>query len=130
LAEYLIVSLGTMATHLGWTDTSDEILLTVEDTLEVLGLALEADSTDPVALKAVARYIAWVNVCNNLSMDYDYKSDKESFSRSQMFKHAKEMLATSMTEALPWLSTAQIEIGEFTFVEDPYIETELTEFEL
>jgi hypothetical protein len=130
LADYLVINLGEMATYLSWTAEGDEITQIVEDTLEILGLDLEADSADAVALKAVGSFVAWTYVCKTLVVDFDYKTDKEDFKRSQMFQNAKEMLKMAKVDASPYMPSTQISIGELTFSEDPYVETELTEFDV
>ena len=128
LADYIITSLGDMATHLSWTTASDEVDLIVDDTLLALGLASEGDSTDEIALKAVARYITWVNAANSLSVVSDVLADKADFKRSQMFDHAIEMIALYKQDALPYLLNSQIIIGEITEKEDPYTELTTAEF--
>ncbi|KKN52917.1 hypothetical protein LCGC14_0607790 [marine sediment metagenome] len=126
LAEYLLINLGDMATHLGWNAGTPEMAQTVEDTLAALELATEAESTDEVALKAVGRYILWVNVANSLAIQIDFKADRGEFKRSQMFKNVQELIQVHKKAAFPYLSPAVM--GEITHSEDPYKETDLTEF--
>ena len=128
LAEYLLINLGDMATHLGWNTGTPEMAQTVEDTLALLGLASEDDSTDDVALKAVGRYILWVSAANSLAIQYDVKADRGEFKRSQMFKQVQELIQIHKKAALPYLSVAQLALGEASYIEDPYTETSLSEF--
>lgn len=128
LADYVITSLGDMATHLEWTSSSDEVDLIIDDTLLALGLATEGASTDEVALKAVARYIAWVNVANSISTLYDVQADRATFQRSGTFQNVRDMIALHKQAALPYLLNSQIVIGEITEKEDPYTELTTAEF--
>ncbi len=128
LADYIITSLGDMATHLSWTTASDEVDLIVSDTLLALSLATEGASTDEVALKAVARYITWVNAANSLSVVSDVNADKGDYKRAQMFDHAILMIALYKQDAIPYMLNSQIIIGEITRTEDPYTELTTAEF--
>lgn len=128
LSTYLITNLGEMATFLGWTTASTEITQIIEDTLEILSLDDESDSTDAVALKAVARYIAWSFVVNNLSVDYDFKADGADVKRNQMFKAAQANLSMNKISASPYMDISQIIIGELSYTEDPYEEDDIEDF--
>lgn len=128
LDTYLITKLGRMATYLEWTSDDANIDLVIEDTLELLGLALEADSTDPVKLKAVALFVLWQAVMMTLATDYDFSADKAGYKRSQLMDAAQVNFLAAKKNAAGYLSYTQIFQGEVTVADDPYKESDLDEF--
>lgn len=127
LDTYLVTKLGRMATYLSWTTASTEIVLVIEDTLELLGLDLEADSADSVALKSVALFVLWEAVMMTLSTDYDFTADKASYKRSQLIEAAEDNFNIAKKNATQYLSFSQIFQGAVTESDDPYKDSNLDE---
>ena len=127
MKDYAVLRLGEMATYLGWTNASAEVLMVVEDTLEILGLTLEADSTNPISLKAVTMYVAWRAVVDTISTDYTFSADKAKYNRSDMVKAAQENFNSAKREALPYISIGSIVVGTVTYTDDPYKDEDLDE---
>ena len=127
LDTYIVTMLGQMATYLSWTTASTEIDIIIEDTLGLLGLASEAASTNTVSLRAVAMYVAWRAVKYTISTDYTYSADKAKYDRNAMQDAADRNFMSSKSEAFQYLSVGQLTIGEVTYTDDPYKESDIEE---
>ena len=127
LNDYIIVKLSQMATYLEWTAESTEVDIIVEDTIKLLGLASEAASTNIVALRTVAMYVAWRSVMYAISTDYTYSADKAKYNRSDMYEASKMNYKEIKKEAFQYLPSGGIGVGVVTYEDDPYKESDITE---
>lgn len=124
LADYMISYLGSLALHVNWTAASTPVTTAVSDTLEVLDIATE-DGVEAKILHAVGRVKVLEAYLREISADYDYSTDGESFNRSQAFEMASKMLASSGLEAMAYLPSGEIEIGGLPVGNDPYLRGDL-----
>jgi hypothetical protein len=118
LNTYVQSFIGGLSGTLGWG--SDTINFVVEEALETYGVATEAEATDAVKVHALLRYKTVERILIDVSQDYDYKADGESFSRSQFFENIEKMRVKAFADAFPYLPQGEIEQGRITFVDDPY----------
>lgn len=92
LAQFMVTELGGVAGVLSWTVGSDAVAEAASDTAVILGLAVE-DATNMATLRAVVRLSIWRAAEAALSSAFDFSVDNESVKRSQMWDHAKAMVA-------------------------------------
>lgn len=104
--------LSAVFSALGVTEDNAEVTLAdvVIDTL----IAMEVDQISEVGagaigkLRTLARYYAWIWILSNFTLDADYSADGESFSKDQLFQHAKEMLALWEGRASQYLNVYKV----------------------
>lgn len=128
LAAFMKDTLGEVADLLGWTASGyavDSFRPMVEDALVAYGVGTIENALNITKLRAAAKVAAWSGAMTALVTRYDFQSEQQSFSRSQMAKTAKEMLNRAESEAasvgvLPGWS---VESSHLAFVLDPYAPT-------
>lgn len=105
LAKYMHDVLGDdeLAAALDWRVEHDDYEEAVNESLLVYGV----DSIDDITgranirkLRAIARAEVWRLVMSKTAGDYDVKLDSDSYSRSQLHKHAKAMYEHANSEAI------------------------------
>lgn len=117
---YLHAALGAAATALGWTVDGGDYDEIVNETLLAYGVADIADAADIRKVRALGRREAWRGVITAVSLDYDFKADGGSYSRSQMQEQARQAFALAESEALPYDDAYTVEVGRLELDYDPY----------
>lgn len=118
LSDYLTAYLGDFGTEIGLSASSFTFM--AAETLEKYGVSDEASVTDAVKLHAIAKVVAWETVLTRTAGDIDYRTDGESFSRSQAHAMAKENLAQVLPDAMQYLPNYSIVMGSLPIGGDPY----------
>lgn len=128
LAAYMQDVLGEVASALGYdpgasyTEAVNEAVVQygVDDISEVSG-------RDAVRLlRALARVQAWQKVINDTAGDYDFKTDKTTFNRSQVHKQALSNLSMARAEAQTLIDEQEqdtayvVERSPARYKDDPY----------
>jgi hypothetical protein len=114
--SYIIVVLGGVGTTLSLTTTSASVI----NAAAQVSLDCDDDLTDERKWKAIARVQAWQIVLTEIALDYDFKDDKASYNRSQMYKMASDRLLDARREALAYLPEYQVGLTPVTYNDDPY----------
>lgn len=126
LAEFMHVSLGKTAKALAINFAPDG----PGDYAEAVNDALLAYGTQDIAsisgvaaimkIRALARVYAWQYVVSNFAALVDFSADGGQYSRSQMFKQAKESLELAQTQALAYDPAYQVNVVAIDHTQDPY----------
>jgi hypothetical protein len=126
LAQFVHVSLGrvakALALNFGPNDAGDYAEV-INDTLLAYGTENIASITgvDNIQkLRTLAKAAAWQHVVNNFAALYDFSADGGQYSRSQMFKQAKESLELAQRAALPYDTAYQVKVVAIDHKQDPY----------
>lgn len=102
LAEYITANFRQIKTQLSWSD-SLEISAITEKTLELYGVATEAEATNTTKLHALADVAVWRQALIDVSMDYDFSADAASYKRSQQADMIRENLQTAENDAIVYM---------------------------
>ena len=102
--DFCLSVIGGLSGTVGFGGT--QLQLIVDDAVEAYGVSTEADATDETKLHALLRYHTWVRVRNEFVLDFDYKADGESFSRSQAVKHLNDLVSEAYAKAASYLPEA------------------------
>ena len=116
--NYVQSYIGGLSGTVGWGSGTIDFI--VEEALEAYGVSTEAEATDSVKAHALLRYKAVERILVDVSGDFDYKADGESYSRSQFFAQVEKMRQQSLAGVLPYLFGGQITTKTLTFPDDPY----------
>lgn len=120
LAQFIITTLGPMASTLGWDPESHIVGEMVTDIALLYGDDI-ADATDMGKLRAITRMVAWKAAVQALTAYYDFQSDDERFSRSQMHKAAMASLAIAEGDAAQYGIGPHVAVfATVDYVDDPY----------
>jgi len=126
LAEFMHTTLGktakALAINFGPNDAGD-YAEAVNDALLAYGtedIATISGVANIMKLRALARVYAWQHVVNNFATLYDFSADGGQYSRSQMFKQAKESLELAQTQSLAYDPTYQVNVVAIDHTQDPY----------
>ena len=126
LAEYMHLMLGKTAQaldlHFGPDDAGD-YAQAVQDALLDYGaedIAAISGVDGIRKLRALAKVAAWRHVVNNFAAFYDTSADGASYTRSQLFKQAKESLELAEDEALPYSPNYSARLVRVDHRHDPY----------
>lgn len=133
LAEYMHVMLGKTAKALGlhfdpggpgdYAEAVNDALLSygTEDVATITGIE------NIKKLRALARVAAWQYVVDNFAALYNFSADGGSYSRGQLFEHAKEALKIAEYNARLLDSSYTIRIRKVDHVHDPYTVRDIEE---
>lgn len=126
LGQYMQTLLGKVAGALALTAGPAD----AGDFAEAVNDALLAYGTSDIStitglanitkLRALARVAAWQYVVTNFAALYDFSADGGSYSRSQLYKQAKESLALAQQAALPYDPLYQAQVIAVDQTHDPY----------
>lgn len=116
LADYITANFSQIKTQLGWSD-SLQITAITEKTLEMYGVATEAEATDSKKLHAIADVAVWRQALNDVSLDYSFSADGASYSRSQQADMIRENLNNAIAHAVAY--SANYAIGYSTSDDHP-----------
>lgn len=116
--DYIQNYVGGLSGTLGWGAGQLDFIVT--EALEAYGVDTEAEATDSKKAHALLRFKAVERILIDVSQDYDYKADGETFNRSQFFEHIEKMRSKAFVDAYPYLPQGEIDQGRMTFVDDPY----------
>jgi hypothetical protein len=108
LATYITDNFGQIKSQLGWSD-SLQIETITEKTLELYGVATEAEATDARKLHAIADVAVWRQALADVSLDYNFSADGASYSRSQQADMIRKNLDDAINAAVAY--SAQYAIG-------------------
>ena len=115
---YVQSYIGGLSGTVGWDVNTINFVVT--EALEAYGVSTEAEATDSVKAHALLRYKTVERILVDISGDFDYKADGESYSRSQFFEQVRKMWSKVSIDALPYLGSGQIVLRRVTFPDDPY----------
>jgi hypothetical protein len=107
IATYITDNFPTIKLQLGWND-STQIVTIVAKTLELYGVATEAEATDLTKAHALADVAVWRQALTDISLDYSFSADGASFSRNQAVDNISKMLTYAETVAIPYMSAYNI----------------------
>lgn len=107
LLDYINENFPTIKTQLGWTDGAN-IATIITKTLEMYGVATEAEATDLTKLHALADVAVWRQALNDISLDYNWSADGASFSRSQAVTAIRENLMYAESAAIAYSAAYNI----------------------
>ncbi|HLE52704.1 MAG TPA: hypothetical protein VI755_11615 [Anaerolineales bacterium] len=126
LGQYMQTLLGKVASALALTAGPSD----AGDFSEAVNDAVLACGTTDIStitglanitkLRALARVAAWRYVVDNFAALYDFSADGGSYSRSQLFKQAKESLVLAQQAALPYDPAYQAQVVAIDQKHDPY----------
>lgn len=108
LADYITSNFTQIKTQLGWSDSLQLVTIT-DKTLEMYGVATEAEATDARKLHAIADIAVWRQALADVSLDYNFSADGASYSRSQQADMIRKNLDDAITAAVAY--SAQYAIG-------------------
>lgn len=111
LADYITSNFGQIKSQLGWSDSLQLATIT-EKTLEIYGVATEAEATDSRKLHALADVAVWRQALADVSLDYNFSADGASYSRSQQADMIRKNLNDAITDAVAY--SANYAIGYST----------------
>lgn len=101
LATYITDNFGQIKTQLGWSDSLQ--LETIKaKTLELYGVATEAEATDARKLHAIADVAVWRQALADVSLDYNFATDGASYSRSQQADMIRDNLNDAINAAVAY----------------------------
>lgn len=102
LADYITDNFGQIKSQLGWSDSVQLVTIT-EKTLELYGVATEAEATDTRKLHAIADVAVWRQALADVSLDYNFSADGASYSRSQQHDMIQKNLETAESAAIVYM---------------------------
>ena len=108
LATYITDNFTQIKTQLLWSD-SLQIETIKAKTLELYGVATEAEATDARKLHAIADIAVWRQALADVSLDYNFAADGASYSRSQQADMIRKNLDDAINAAVAY--SAQYAIG-------------------
>ena len=111
LADYITSNFGQIKSQLGWSDSLQLATITAK-TLEIYGVATEAEATDSRKLHALADVAVWRQALADVSLDYNFSADGASYSRSQQADMIRKNLNDAITDAVAY--SANYAIGYST----------------
>ena len=107
LSDYITANFRQVKTQLGWYDSLQVIAIT-DKTLEMYGVATEAEATDSKKLHALADIAVWRQALADVSLDYNFSADGASYSRSQQADMIRKNLDEATNNALVYLPNYSI----------------------
>lgn len=110
LSDYITANFRQVKTQLGWHDSLQVIAIT-DKTLEMYGVATEAEATDSKKLHALADIAVWRQALADVSLDYNFSADGASYSRSQQADMIRKNLDEATNNALVYLPNYSILIN-------------------
>lgn len=116
LADYITSNFAQIKSQLGWSDSLQLATIT-EKTLEMYGVATEAEATDARKLHAIADVAVWRQALNDVSLDYSFSADGASYSRSQQADMIRDNLNNAIADAVAY--SANYAIGYSTSDDHP-----------
>lgn len=101
LKTFMVASLADVATVLGWSVATAQVVEAVYDALFAYfgGTGAIADATDMPKLRAAARVAAWRAAVGALAAKYDVTLDSQSFRRGSLLANAEKALEKAEREA-------------------------------
>ena len=110
LADYITSNFGQVKTQLGWSDSLQLSAIT-DKTLEMYGVATEAEATNTKKLHAIADIAVWRQALADVSLDYNFSADGANYSRSQQADIIRKNLDEAINNAVVYLSTYAIGVS-------------------
>lgn len=101
LTTYIDSNFGQIKTQLGWD--SDDLSTIINKTLEIYGVATEAEATNTPKLHAVADVAVWRQALTDVSLDYDFSADNASYKRGQQSDMIRKNLEQAVTAAIVYM---------------------------
>lgn len=122
LRLYMVTILADVGETLGWHTSSGPIVEASND----VELAADLDG-DQRLVRALGRLEAWKAAVSALVAFYDFRSDQEHFSRSQMLAGARSALAQAETDCMAMGVGNDATIHTVVHTDDPYVRREEVE---
>lgn len=122
--DVVLKYIGGLSGTLAW----DAVMLqtVVDDAVELMGVSDEATAQGMTGWKPVIRYSAAKRIVREVSMDFNYSADGESFSRSNVPEQtAKYLLKDALADALPYISNGTSDVESVDLGWNPYRRTEI-----
>jgi hypothetical protein len=110
LADYITDNFTQIKTQLGWSDSLQLVTITTK-TLELYGVATEAEATDARKLHAIADIAVWRQALADVSLDYNFSADGASYSRSQQADIVRKNLDDAINAAVAYSSQYAIGVS-------------------
>lgn len=110
LVDYITANFRQVKTQLGWHDSLQIVAIT-DKTLEMYGVATEAEATDSKKLHALADIAVWRHALADVSLDYDFNADNAGYKRSQQADMIRKNLDEATNNALVYLPNYSILIN-------------------
>ena len=121
---YLQNYLGSLYSYIpSWTASTMSFI--EQEAADLYGVANINDVTDTIKFNALLRFKAIERFLIEVTADYNYSADGESFSRSNVFTQAEKMYKIAIKDALPYLPEGQIQIGSMDFGRNPYARSQV-----
>lgn len=111
--------IGNISGTVGWDINS--VQLVVDDMLIAYPADSEAEASDTTKAYALLRYYTWSRIRDEFILDFDYKSDGESFSRSQIVEQLERKIAEARVAASAYLPANQITVTNLDVGYTPYL---------
>jgi hypothetical protein len=129
LAEYLVDDLGDVASALGWTTDTIQVVRAIEDTLLDYGVDTIAEATNIRKLRALGKRALLRIAVKSLSARVDVAAQDQRLTLSQAYKQAKEELAVAETKAEVYdtESGGIVRVGAVVYEDDHYSPRYLSE---
>jgi hypothetical protein len=125
IASYIDATYSQLVSQLGWTTPHSTI---AAKTLQLYGVDTEAEATDDIKLEALVDYAVWKQALADISLDYAFSADGNSYQRQQAVEAVRKNLMAAETKALAYMPEYQIIIHEDDTNADWYDNNEDTEY--
>lgn len=114
LRDYMFHALSGYADFLGIDGSLDEWFdSVVEDIYFELDIESQDEAENTRELYAVAKYKVFQKLLVDLSSNYSYSADGESFNRNQMFDNVQKLCNQYYTDAFQFLNSGYVETVNF-----------------
>jgi hypothetical protein len=126
IATYIDNTYGSIKSQLAW-DSTDVSTITSK-ALQMYGVDEEGDATDDIKLEALVDVAVWKQVLADISLDYAFSADGNSYQRQQAVESVRKNLLAAETKAQEYLPEYQIVIHLDDTNADWYDTNEGTEY--
>jgi hypothetical protein len=122
--DYVQGFIAGLSGTLGWSQADLDFIVT--ETLEIYPADTEADATDDRKFHTLLKYKALERAMFDLAGDIDYRTDGESFNRSQAYAQVSKMYKLMYAQAFPYLPAdeGQSEVDSLILSTSPYRRSE------
>jgi hypothetical protein len=125
IATYIDNTYAQLVSQLGWSTPHTTI---AAKALQLYGVDTEAEATDDTKLEALVDYAVWKQALADISLDYSFSADGNSYQRQQAVEAVRKNLMAAETKALAYLPEYQIIIHEDDTNADWWDNNEDTEY--
>ena len=118
IASYIDNTYTQLVSQLGWSTPHTTI---ASKALQLYGVDAEDDATDETKLEAILDYAVWKQALADISLDYQFSADGNSYHRQQAVEAVRKNLMAAETKALAYLPEYQTIIHEDASNQDWYM---------